>query len=321
MRSQDTPVKKPSAVYSSEDLADQGAIFRTLRLQGKPCPARLAVFGNPIAHSASPPMQNAALRELQHPCQYVRICVTPEELQQAFEQLAAADFLGVNLTIPHKQAALDFVEEVSPEARLMGAVNTIKVEEGKLHGFNTDGPGFAAAVQEEFGVELGTLRVLILGGGGGAGRAISVQCALAQCPDIFVANRTLEKAEALSEQIQDTLGTMISPISLDPHALKNALASVDLIVNATSLGMTSDDPSPLSNLPLGLLTSRHRVYDSVYSGGTSALIRQAQSAGAQCANGLSMLLHQGALAYTIWWNEPAPLEIMRRALKKATQTR
>ncbi len=308
-----------SIAYSAENLINHDAIFRSLRFKGKPCPARLAVLGDPVAHSASPSMQNAALRKLQHPCQYVRIRVRSEELQQALEQLAKADFLGVNLTLPHKQAAIDFAEEISPESRLMGAINTIAVREGKLHGFNTDGPGFAAAVQEEFGVKLGTLRVLILGGGGGAGRAISVQCALAQCPDIFVANRTLEKAEALSEQIQDTLGTMISPISLDSEALKNALASVDLIVNATSLGMKSDDPSPLPNLPLGLLTKSHLVYDSVYSGGISALLRQAQSAGAQSANGLSMLLHQGALSYTIWFNEPAPLEIMRRALVKATQ--
>ena len=302
------------AVFSAADLANHGGIFHRLRLDGKLCPARLSVFGDPVAHSASPPMHNAALRACGHNLQYVRIRVTPEELSQALGNLGEAGFLGTNLTIPHKQAALDFIDEVSPEARLMGAINTVAVRSGRLHGFNTDGPGFAAAVKEEFGAELGTRRVLILGGGGGAGRAISVQCALEGSPEIFIANRTLEKAEILSEEIEESLGVNITPISLAAESLKNAVDCVDLIVNATPLGMTVNDPSPLNN---GLLARRHFVYDTVYGAGTSALIRQAEAAGAQCANGLSMLLHQGALAYEIWFNEAAPLEIMREALKTA----
>jgi shikimate dehydrogenase len=301
-------------VYCAEDLAKGGAIFRGLMLDEKPCPARLSVFGDPVAHSASPPMHNAALTEREKGLQYVRIRVTPEELQQALGYLAEAGFLGTNLTIPHKQAALSLVDAVSLEARLMGAINTVAVRDGKLHGFNTDGPGFAAAVKEEFGVELGTLRVLILGGGGGAGRAITVQCALSGCPAIFVANRTVEKAQLLSEEIEQTLEKFITPISLDPEALKNALSCVDLVVNATPLGMKADDHSPL---PEGFLRAGHLVYDSVYSGGETALQRQSLQAGAPYANGLSMLLHQGALAYEIWFDEPAPLETMRAALKAA----
>ena len=299
-------------VYSANDLTDHGGIFRELTLDGKPCPGRLSIFGDPVAHSASPPMQNAALRSGGHHLQYVRIQVTSEELSQALGNLGSYDFLGTNLTIPHKQAALDFIDEISPEARLMGAINTVAVRNGKLHGFNTDGPGFAAAIREEFDTGLGDLRVLILGGGGGAGRAVSVQCALSGSSEIFVANRTLEKAELLSEEIAEKLGVNITPISLDSEALANALEGVDLIVNATPLGMKSGDPSPL---PDGILKKTHLVYDTVYSGGIPALIRQAGAAGARCANGLSMLLHQGALAYEIWFNETAPLEIMREALK------
>jgi len=301
-------------VYCAEDLAQGGGIFRGLMLDGKPCPARLSVFGDPIAHSKSPQLHNAALSKREHGLQYVRIRVAPEELQQALENLAEADFLGTNLTIPHKQAALSLVEAISPEARLMQAINTVAVRDGKLHGFNTDGPGFAAAIHEEFGVELGSLRVLILGGGGGAGRAITVQCAIAGCPLVFVANRTVEKAELLSEDIEQSLGKVITPISLAPEALKNALACVDLIVNATPLGMKESDPSPLSE---GLLNKNHLLYDSVYSGGETSLQRQALQSGARYVNGLSMLLHQGALAYEIWFNEPAPLETMRKALKMA----
>ena len=305
-------------VYSAEDLAQDGSIFRGLMLDGKPCPARLSVFGDPIDHSKSPQLQNAALSKGEHGLQYVRIRVAPEELQQALENLVEADFLGTNLTIPHKQAALSLVDAISPEARLMQAINTVAVRDGKLHGFNTDGPGFAAAIHEEFGVELGSLRVLILGGGGGAGRAITVQCAMEGCPLVFVANRAVEKAELLSADIEQSLGKIITPISLAPEALKNSLECVDLIVNATSLGMKVSDPSPL---PEGMLSKNHLIYDAVYSGGKGALQRQAIKAGARYANGLSMLLHQGALAYEIWLNEPAPLETMRKALKMAMENR
>lgn len=301
-------------VYCAEDLAQGGSIFRELMQDGERCPARLSVFGDPVAHSKSPQLHNAALSKREHALQYVRILVAPEELRQALENLAEADFLGTNLTIPHKQAALSLVDAISPEARLMQAINTVAVRDGKLHGFNTDGPGFAAAIQDEFKVELGSLRVLILGGGGGAGRAITVQCAIAGCPLVFVANRTVEKAELLSADIEQSLGKIITPISLVPEALKNSLECVDLIVNATSLGMKVSDPSPL---PEGMLNKNHLIYDTVYSGGKGALQRQAIQSGARYANGLSMLLHQGALAYEIWLNEPAPLEIMRKALKMA----
>jgi len=302
-------------VYHASDLAGGGQVFRELTRDGKPCPARFAIFGDPVAHSKSPQMQNAALWANGHDCQYVRILVTPEKLGEALGNLAGAGFLGVNLTIPHKQAALSFVDEISSEARLMGAINTVAVREEKLIGENTDGPGFAAAILEAFGVTLDSLRVLILGGAGGAGRAITVQCALSKSPEIFVANRTLEKAEILSEEISAVLGKTITPIRLTSEALKNALTYVDLIVNATPLGMKESDSSPLPASIGGRLTKEHFVYDSVYSGGKSVLIRQAEAVGARSANGLSMLLHQGALAYEFWFpEEKAPIEIMGAAL-------
>lgn len=306
----------PQLVYEAEDLADDGMLFRDLLLDGNPCPARLSVFGDPVAHSKSPQMHNAALKKQRKHLQYVRIQVAADQLEGALRNLEPAGFLGTNLTIPHKQAALEFMDEITPESRLMGAINTVALREGKLHGYNTDGPGFSAAVNECFVVELSTLRVLILGGGGGAGRAITVQCALAGCPTIFVANRTLEKAQLLSEEIEENLEKSITPIRLSPAALENSASCADLIVNATSLGMKEADPSPL---PDGILTKDHLVYDTVYSGGTTALSRQAQAAGARYANGLSMLIHQGALAYEIWFDEPAPLETMHAALEEAVR--
>ena len=300
-------------VYSVEDLSGGGELFRRLVPH-----AGLCVFGDPIAHSASPPMHNAALNDRGKPLQYVRIRVTSKELQAALGSLVGADFLGTNLTIPHKQEALKLVDVVSNEARLMGAINTVAVRGGKLHGFNTDGPGFAAAVREEFGVNPGSLRVLILGGAGGAGRAITVQCALEGCSKIIIANRASAKGDSLAQIIRAELGKEVESISMEPEALTKALGSVDLIVNATPLGMKESDASPLADVVARDLRPDQFLYDTVYSGGTSALLGQALAAGARSANGLSMLLHQGALAYEIWFNEPAPLHTMREALMAAT---
>jgi len=296
-------------VYGTEDLTRGGEVFRRLDP-----PARLCVFGDPVAHSASPPIHNAALRERGKDLQYVRIRVTPEELPEALRALPAAGFLGASLTIPHKQAALPLMEEISPEARLMGAINTVAVREGKLHGFNTDGPGFSAAVMESCGRPLGSLRSLVLGGAGGAGRAITVQCALEGCPGITIANRNRDKGEALALEIEAATGKKVTSVTLSDEELTAALATSEFIVNTTPLGMKPEDPSPL---PDGLLTAAHLVYDTVYSGGETALLRQARAAGAKYEDGLSMLLHQGALQNTLWFGEPAPLETMRAALKAA----
>ena len=297
-------------IFAASDLADGGKVFRELDP-----PARLAVFGDPVAHSASPPMHNAALKARGLELQYVRIRVTPEELPQALRNLTSAGFLGASLTIPHKQAALSLMDHISPEADLMGAINTVAVRDRKLHGYNTDGPGLSAAIHEEFGIPLKELRVLILGGAGGAGRAITVQCALEGCPDITVANRKKDKGDALASEIMTARGVKVDSIALSTlssEALQSAVANSDLIINATPLGMKADDPSPL---PDGLLTAKHLVYDTVYSGGETTLLKQAKQAGAKAANGFSMLLHQGALQNALWFGAPAPLETMREALQ------
>jgi shikimate dehydrogenase len=293
-------------VFASQDLTGGGEIFRKLNP-----PARFAVFGDPIAHSASPPMHNAALRERNHQLQYVRIRVTPEELPQALRNLTSAEFLGTSLTIPHKQAALPFMDQVSREAQLMGAINTVAVRDGKLHGYNTDGPGLSAAILEEFGIPLKERRVLILGGAGGAGRAITVQCALEGSLSVIITNRNKEKGDLLSQEIQEHLDFPISSIPMTTESLGLAMKSIDLIINATPLGMKADDPSPL---PEGLLTKDHLIYDTVYSGGETALLKQARAVGARCAGGFSMLLHQGALQNALWFGEATPLETMREAL-------
>ena len=224
-------MSKSPEVYAATDLsllARGAGPLKDLHPQ-----ARLAVFGDPVAHSASPPMHNAALKACDRDLQYIRIRVAQEELDDALRSLTIAGFVGASLTIPHKQAALLLMDEVSREAKLMGAVNTVKIVDGKLNGHNTDGPGLSAAIHEEFGSSLKDLRVLILGGAGGAGRAITVQCALEGCPLISIANRTPEKGDLLATEIRKEIGTEVQSIGFSPKALGETLPSCDLVINAT----------------------------------------------------------------------------------------
>ena len=159
-------------IYEASQLISEGDLFKSLAP-----PALLSVVGDPVAHSKSPLFQNAALRSSGLEMQYVKIHARLDELAPAVKALPAAGFIGANFTIPHKAAALAIVDEADDYARKAGAVNTIAVEGEKLIGFNTDGPGLLRALREEFYVDLRDLRVLLLGAGGGAGRAIAVQCA------------------------------------------------------------------------------------------------------------------------------------------------
>ena len=303
-----------SEVYSADDLIGGGKIFSDLNP-----PARLSVFGDPVAHSKSPIFHNAALQAAGIAASYVRIHVPAEKAHAAFRALPKAGFLGTNVTIPHKAAALAAVDEADDYARRSGSVNTVAVQGDRLLGFNTDGPGLVRAIHEEFSVDLRDLRVVLLGAGGGAGRAIAVQCAIESCERLVLVNRTLEKAQALAAELAPAFRTdrlvgpvdRIQAIPFDEPALRLQLAHADLVINATSVGMRRTDP-PL--IPASLITPNLIFYDTVYASGKSRLLEDAANAGARCANGLSMLLHQGALSFEIWFNRTAPLEVMRQAL-------
>jgi shikimate dehydrogenase len=305
-------------IYEASQLISNADVFRSLDP-----PARLSVFGEPIAHSKSPIFQNAALRSCGIAMQYVKIHARADELPSALRALPASDFLGANVTVPHKAGALAAVDEADDYARKARAVNTVLVEGAKLVGFNTDGPGLLRALREEFYVDLRDLRVLLLGAGGGAGRAIAVQCALESCERLVLVNRTFEKASALAQELtayfrSDRLvgpAERLQAIPFEERALREQLAKTDLVINATSVGMKRTDP-PL--IPAGLLTPNLMVYDTVYAAGKSRLIEDAEAAGARATNGLSMLLHQGALSFEIWFGRAAPLEVMRAALKAAS---
>ena len=304
-------------VYNANQLITDGRSFEKLDP-----PARLSVFGDPVSHSRSPLFQNAALRAFDINAQYVKIHVVPDELPAALRALPGAGFLGTNITIPLKTMALENVHQAEDYARKSGAVNTVLVEGDKLVGFNTDGPGLLRALREEFYADLRDLRVLLLGAGGGAGRAIAVQCALESCERLVLVNRTFEKAHMLAQELSSYFRSdrLVGPaerleaIPYEERALREQLAKTDLVINATSIGMKRSDPRLL---PAGLLTPNLMVYDTVYATGKTRLIEDAEAAGARAANGLSMLLHQGALAFEIWFGRAAPLEVMRGALKAA----
>ncbi len=285
-----------------------------LRAREKEPPLHLAVLGDPVAHSASPQMHMAALREYSMPFVYGRILVKPHELPEAVDLLRKSSFIGVNLTIPHKTAVLPLLDSISDHAHCMGAVNTLNLQAGKTEGFNTDGPGLARAVAEAFGVPLGKLRVMIVGAGGGAGRAVALQCALEGCPSITLLNRTVSKAQELAEEIRSIRQANSHALQVEVpehNAIGDYSTKTELILQCSSLGMEEGDPSPL---PQAFLRRGHLVYDTIYSRRTQ-LINDALKAGACTADGRAMLLHQGALAFEIWFGKPAPIEAMRAALQ------
>src|SRR6266404_4376239 len=323
MKKKSTSAKQ---VYGLADLQDWSKAT-----QDVDPPIRLGVFGDPVAHSLSPQMQNAALKHCKIDMQYVRFQISPGELREALKLIRDLKFVGVNLTVPHKIAALKLVDDLDESAQSIGAVNAVKINpprvggdglvganNGKLRGLNSDGKGFARAIREEFVVDLRDLRVMILGAGGAA-RAIAMQCAKENCERLVIANRTFENGKKLADELRDffagprVLGPVarLQAIAWDEAAFRFQIGNVDLIVNATPLGLNRSDPSPI---PARLLAPHLMIYDTVYREGRTPFVSAAIEAGARAANGLAMLLYQGALAFEIWFQRDAPIEIMRKAL-------
>jgi shikimate dehydrogenase len=281
-------------------------------------PVRLGVLGDPVEHSLSPQIQNAAFNHDKIEMQYARFYISPNELSEALHRMQELGFLGVNLTLPHKVAALELVDRLTDDAKQIDAINVIKIESGKTCGFNTDGHGFARAIREEFAVDLRDLRVMILGAGGAA-RAIALECAQSRCERLVIANGTFEKGQLLADKLRKffegpkVFGPVprLQAIPWEEAAFQFQIANIDLVVNATPVGLNRGDPPPI---PSRLLAPHLMVYDTIYSARQTPLVAAALEAGARAANGLSMLLHQGALAFEIWFGRAAPVDAMRKAL-------
>ncbi|MEM9017693.1 MAG: shikimate dehydrogenase [Verrucomicrobiota bacterium] len=308
-------MSEPNRSYSFADLASWSKVNKSLER-----PARLAVFGDPVEHSRSPQMHNPALIEAGIDCEYVRLHVGADEFRESLGRIREADFIGANVTIPHKTAAFETMNEITEVARRIGAVNTIVIDGDQFIGHNTDAPGLKRAIREEFSIDLTDLRIMVLGAGGGAGKAASVQCAMDHCERLVLVNRTVEKAETLAEELREL---MVDPDKLEgpadrlravpwtTEALESELDQIDLIINATSVGMKRTDPELI---PQSLIQPHHLVYDMVYSPPRTKLIADAEMGGAKAANGLGMLLWQGVLAFEFWFNREAPVEAMREGL-------
>lgn len=294
-------------VYTIDDL-----ISRDLLDAMANKPARLAVIGHPVAHSASPRMHQPALDAAGIDARYVRIDIEPGQVGEAFRRMRALGFVGCNVTVPHKLEAIEHCE-VAPDARALGAVNTIRFDAEVARGFNTDGPGFARAIADDFGVPLASLKIVIVGAGGGAGQAIATQSCLLGVTRLGVVNRTLVKLGPLVQRLRViSPATEISMLSFDDPALAELCLGCDLIVNTSSVGLKHGDPAIL---PASCLKKGHLVYDTIYQPAVTPLLAAANSLGCRTANGLSMLVHQGALAFQHWFPGSDPLPVMKRAIR------
>jgi shikimate dehydrogenase len=278
---------------------------------------RVGLIGDPVTHSYSPRLQQAALDALGIPARY-ELWPTPEvQLIERVRSLCNTDCLGANITIPHKAAVVPLLDMVDPLATRIGAVNTIVHHQGYLQGYNTDAPGLLLALYEH---GLGELQpdghVLLKGytavllGAGGAARGAAFALLDACISRLIIVNRHLERAQQLAAELQQYYDSPIFSLN-DPNFLIPHHSSI--IINATAPG-TYRDISPLPFEVLERFDSDTFVYDMIYHPSQTQLLCQARILNFHTANGLSMLLHQGALSFTLWTGQPAPLEVMRAAL-------
>lgn len=275
----------------------------------------LAVLGHPIKHSVSPPMHNAALAEMAQrdarfaSWKYFRFDIAPDDLPVALEKLHARGFHGINLTVPHKIIAFDRIAAVDPAARPIGAVNTLRATPAGWHGYNTDGYGLATAINESLGLSLTGAHILLLGAGGAA-RGAAVECLQRGCASLTIVNRTQANLDALLAQLAPLAGKSVVAGSVsDP-----SVPAGSLVINATSAGLKPSDPLPVD---LAALPRPAGVYDMIYNPPETPLLAQARALGIPAANGLGMLVHQGARALEIWSDALVPVDAMRAAVHSA----
>lgn len=252
-------------------------------------------------------MQNAAFAALGLNWRYVAFEVDPKNLRAAIEGAKAMNFAGINLTVPHKLLAVDMVDELDISAKRWGAVNTILFRDGKSIGFNTDADGITTSLQEDLKITLRGAKVLLLGAGG-AGRTAALKLATENVSELFLVNRTASKAQEIADEIKKQFSAVKVSVGYPK-------SEMDLILNATSLGLKPEDGSPLDEKQFSLKQAG-AVYDMIYRPAKTPLLLAAEKAGGKTANGLGMLLHQGAKAFEIWTGKTAPVAVMRQALEE-----
>jgi shikimate dehydrogenase len=276
---------------------------RVVSMQPRIC----GLIGDPVGHSVSPAMHNAAFRQLGLDYIYLAFCVKKEDLSQAINGMRALSFSGFNVTIPHKTAVVPLLNQVDDLASEIGAVNTIVNDNGVLTGYNTDAGAFLRSLIERR-IDIQGRKVIIIGAGGAA-RAISFAL-MHSGANLYIHNRSSERAAILVEDLTRSSGRRVESSTLERRSLKKSLEYADMLVNTTSIGMTPTDnetPVPPEFLRAGLI-----VFDVVYNPLKTRLIRDADIAGATTISGIDMLVFQGADAFEKFTGKEAPLELMRR---------
>ena len=279
----------------------------------------LGIIGFPIGHSISPLFQQAALDHLGIDASYQAWEVKPEEVGEFVAGLREPGVLGINVTVPHKEAVIPYLDEVDQWATTAGAVNTIVNREGRLTGYNTDGLGFLRALLEVNGFAPQGRRALVLGAGGAA-RGVVLALVRDGVGHLTVANRTLSRAERLVQIAQDG-GVSALAIPLAGSALDGEAASADLIVNCTTLGMAHGPDEQATPLSRRQIPPTALVNDLVYNPKETPLLRLAAQAGAQVLGGIHMLVYQGAASFEMWTGQPAPVPVMLEAATRAMELR
>lgn len=272
------------------------------------------VIGDPIHHSRSPIMLNRAFQEKQINAAYAAFHVTPDQLEQAFHGMRAMQFGGLNVTIPHKEAIMAYVDELDESARAIGAVNTIVNHNGRWKGYNTDGIGYVRSLKEETGMTLANKHIVVIGAGGAA-RGIVYALAQENPAIIYVVNRT----EARAVQLAESLGEYAPMRALGLDAMDRIEHDIDLVVNTTDIGMHPHiDAMPFDP---AWLQPHMMVSDIIYNPRETKLLTEAKRNGCQIHGGLGMFIYQGAYAFEYWTGEAAPVAAMRDIVEQSLSKR
>ena len=280
-----------------------------------PFKQRLVLLGYPLGHSISPAFQQAALDHLALAAEYTTMLVPPEQLAEALGMLRGDEFLGANVTIPHKESALGHLDAIDPWASSIGAVNTIVKDGPRLKGHNTDSYGFTTSLKEKAGFDPKGASALLLGAGGAA-RAAAFALAREGVASLTIGNRTLGRAESLAVEIARDAAS-VGAVAMQGQALAAAARDADLIVNATSVGMRHSPGEDASPIEADLIRPGSLVYDMVYTPAETPLLAAAKKAGATTLGGLWMLVLQGAAAFELWTGKSPPVDAMHRAAQDA----
>ena len=271
----------------------------------------VGVIGDPVEHSRSPQMHNAAFAKARLDYVYVPFHVRPTDLADAIAGFKAINVVGINVTLPHKQVIISYLTSISREAELIGAVNTLTFTDEGIHGDNTDAPGVLRALEENRNMSVPVGENVVVLGAGGAARAVVVALALAGVASITIANRTVEKAASLAEEMGQKTGISMQGLGLADARLPVAVRQSMLLINTATASMDATHPLLIS---ADWLQPNTIVYDIVYTPPVTPLMRAAAARGCETLGGISMLVHQGAIAFEKWTGVAPCTETMHRAL-------